>query len=54
MGPYPMMTEYCYHKPTICLWFDDNHFELIGHFDGEKMISYFSLLPDEIKRLYNL
>ena len=54
MGPYPMMTEYNSENPTICLWFDENHFELMGHFDGKQMISYFTTLPKEIRSLYNL
>jgi hypothetical protein len=54
VGPYPMMTEFHKEKPTICLWFDENHFELIGHFNGQRMISYFTTLPKEIQSLYNL
>lgn len=37
-------------KDTICLWFEFNHFQLIGHYNGDQMITWFSVgeLPQEL------
>jgi len=54
---YNTLNEYNYDYDTICLLYEDEcHFKLIGYFDGDRMISYFTnkTLPIEIKKLYNI
>ena len=54
---YNTLNEYNYEYDTICLLYEDEcHFKLIGYFDGDRMISYFTnkTLPLEIKKLYNI
>lgn len=54
---YNTLNEYNYDYDTICLLYEDEcHFKLIGYFDGDRMISYFTnkTLPLEIQKLYNI
>lgn len=44
------LVEYDSTKDTICLWFESNHFQLIGHYNGDQMVSFFPVgkLPHEL------
>lgn len=44
------LVQYEDSKETICLWFESNHFQLIGHYNGDQMISVFPVgsLPQEL------
>ena len=52
---YPMMLpEITYYDTIILLHVNECHFKLVGHFNGEKMCSYFTNenVPSEINVLY--
>ena len=44
------LVHYDASKDTICLWFESDHFQLIGHYNGDQMVSWFSVgeLPKEL------
>ena len=52
---YNTMNDYDESKDTICLLYENEmHFQLIGHFDGSRMVSYFraGTLPHEMCRIH--
>jgi len=54
---YNTLNEYNYDYDTICLLYEDDcHFKLIGYFDGNRMVSYFTneTLPIEMKKMYHI
>lgn len=53
---YPILYDYNEKQDSIILSYEDsNHFKLIGHFNGENMITYFNnnTIPFEILKLIN-
>ena len=53
---YNTLIDFNSDYDSIFLLYEDNcHFKLIGYFDGEKIISYFTdNIPIELLRLYKL
>jgi len=54
---YNTLNDYNSLYDTIYLLYeDDNHFKLIGYFNGDRIISYFTkdTIPEELLKLYNI
>ena len=54
---YNTLNDYNSSYDTIYLLYEDEcHFKLIGYFNGDKMISYFTkdTIPEELLKLYNI
>lgn len=52
---YKMLSQYDESKKTICLWFEENHFQLIGYYNGDHMSCMFleGQLPQELVSISN-
>jgi len=54
---YNTLNDYNDNYDTIYLLYEDEcHFKLIGYFNGDKMVSYFTkdTIPEELLKLYNI
>ena len=54
---YNTLNEYNMNYDTLCLIYEDEcHFKLIGHFNGDMMVSYFTNknLPSELSKMYGI
>jgi 5-keto 4-deoxyuronate isomerase len=49
---YNTMIDHKDDRDTVVLLYEnENHFKLVGHFNGDRMISYFKELPYEFNQL---
>ena len=54
---YNTLNEYNMNYDTICLVYEDEcHFKLVGHFNGDMMVSYFTNknIPIELSKMYGI
>ncbi len=52
---YNTCIEYNQDFDSIFLFYENlNHFQLIGYFNDNQMISYFKIIPEELKKLFTI